>query len=321
MRYPLIFCIIRIMKAFFDSILAHLDVPTVICTLPDRLILSSNKRLTNTTGKTSKDLMGQSFQKTFPVTVLPNGKTYWQSPKSRFLIKESRIDLNDEQYLFVTFTPDKSSDITDQLEGARFVSELLMHRIRSPLTAMQGFTEMLSDAELEKEAILEGIDQIRALLDDMESFTSITESAKETVDVHSIIKGILNEYPPKTKQRIVLEKNAQFGTVEGNPFIITKIIRELINNALDHSDGDLENILITFLSKGQLQVTNFGNVIPKDIKERIFLPFVTTKARNNGLGLSKVWKWLNSMGGSIQLIQNATSEGITFQITLPLKKD
>jgi signal transduction histidine kinase len=62
-------------------------------------------------------------------------------------------------------------------------------------------------------------------------------------------------------------------------------------------------------------MTDTGHGIPENIRDRIFLPFYTTKERGTGLGLAIVHKIIVSHGGSIRA--ESSSKGTAFLITLP----
>ncbi|HMK50620.1 MAG TPA: ATP-binding protein, partial [Thermodesulfovibrionales bacterium] len=61
-----------------------------------------------------------------------------------------------------------------------------------------------------------------------------------------------------------------------------------------------------------------GHGIPADMRDKIFLPFFTTKEKGTGLGLAIVHKIVVSHGGSISV--DSSDEGTTFKIRLPLLK-
>ena len=64
-----------------------------------------------------------------------------------------------------------------------------------------------------------------------------------------------------------------------------------------------------------LSVADTGHGIPESIRDRIFLPFYTTKERGTGLGLAIVHKIIVSHGGSIRA--ESLPGGTIFYVTLP----
>ena len=67
----------------------------------------------------------------------------------------------------------------------------------------------------------------------------------------------------------------------------------------------------------EIAVSDSGHGIPDKIKDRIFLPFYTTKDRGTGLGLAIVHKVIVSHRGSIAV--ESSEKGTTFRVRLPLK--
>jgi len=67
-----------------------------------------------------------------------------------------------------------------------------------------------------------------------------------------------------------------------------------------------------------LSFSDTGHGIPENIKNKIYLPFFTTKEKGTGLGLAIVHKIIVSHGGSISV--DSGDKGTTFRIKLPLNK-
>ena len=66
-----------------------------------------------------------------------------------------------------------------------------------------------------------------------------------------------------------------------------------------------------------VKVSDTGKGINDDIREKIFLPFFTTKEKGTGLGLYNTKQILKSFGGNIELIPSEGGEGASFKIWLP----
>jgi signal transduction histidine kinase len=66
-----------------------------------------------------------------------------------------------------------------------------------------------------------------------------------------------------------------------------------------------------------VSVSDTGHGIPESIRDKIFLPFYTTKERGTGLGLAIVHKIIVSHGGEIKV--DTGDKGTTFTIRFPQK--
>ncbi len=69
-----------------------------------------------------------------------------------------------------------------------------------------------------------------------------------------------------------------------------------------------------------IEVKDTGPGIPKELQEKIFNPFFTTKKGGTGLGLSISWKLIRRNGGLLRC-RSVPGEGTTFQIILPVNKE
>jgi signal transduction histidine kinase len=67
----------------------------------------------------------------------------------------------------------------------------------------------------------------------------------------------------------------------------------------------------------RVDVEDTGPGIPKDVLEKIFAPFFTTKARGTGLGLAVVKKVVDGHRGKVEVSSEA-GKGTCFRIYLPI---
>jgi two-component system, NtrC family, nitrogen regulation sensor histidine kinase NtrY len=77
----------------------------------------------------------------------------------------------------------------------------------------------------------------------------------------------------------------------------------------------------TYLSEDgaavEAEISDTGHGLTEDIRERLFLPFYSTKHRGTGLGLSIAAKIVQELGGSIRAESNSP-KGARFVLRLPL---
>lgn len=113
--------------------------------------------------------------------------------------------------------------------------------------------------------------------------------------------------------------------IYGNTYQIEQVILNLLTNAKDALEKlNLEKYIKLTLQETEdsyeLLVENNGELIPNDIKEKLFLPFFTTKpaGKGTGLGLSIVYGIISEHNGTISLLETALT---TFKITLPKYKE
>lgn len=106
---------------------------------------------------------------------------------------------------------------------------------------------------------------------------------------------------------------------------LSQVVLNLLNNAHDAvKDSDPRQIIIEMTkneTKCQLKISDTGPGVPKDIREKIFTPFFTTKSseEGTGLGLSISKKIIADCKGEFFLAENESRT--CFQINLPLAED
>lgn len=144
------------------------------------------------------------------------------------------------------------------------------------------------------------------------------------VDVVSIISETVSRFIPSAHLKgINIELHAAEPDffVDVDPEIFTKIISNIINNALKHAQTRIQVNFIKSQDKFRISIANDGQKIPQEYAKKIFEPFY--KLNNNlegsglGLPLSKLMVELHN--GSIYLDKDA--EQTTFIMEFPVKQE
>ncbi len=108
-----------------------------------------------------------------------------------------------------------------------------------------------------------------------------------------------------------------------DPEALRRALANLIDNAAEAMQGSLLRVLAvhTALSEDgaavEIAVADTGHGLTDEIRERLFLPFYSTKHRGTGLGLSIAAKIVQEHGGSIRAEANSP-KGARFLLRLPL---
>jgi hypothetical protein len=111
--------------------------------------------------------------------------------------------------------------------------------------------------------------------------------------------------------------------VLADPEAIRRALANLIDNAAEAMQGSLlrELGVSSSLSEDgtavEIAVSDTGLGLTDEIRERLFLPFYSTKQRGTGLGLSIAAKIVQEHGGSLRAEAN-TPKGARFLMRLPL---
>jgi two-component system nitrogen regulation sensor histidine kinase NtrY len=101
---------------------------------------------------------------------------------------------------------------------------------------------------------------------------------------------------------------------------LRRVIINLVDNAIEAMDRKGEIVIETQLDRGnrlvRVIVADNGPGIPAVEREKLFLPYYSTKRRGSGLGLAIVRRIIAEHGGSIE-VGDSTPHGTRFTIELP----
>lgn len=217
----------------------------------------------------------------------------------------------------------------DTLSALKNMIGFLLHRMRSPLTGMQGYANLI-ELNLEDKSNNEYLERINKsieilfdLLDELESLQNISlkEAAQNTcsASAETIIKEVISEYPPEIQETISIIPLADpHQRMRCNPADLKRILSELIDNAVVHAPSHKgSKITIDLPSLNAVKVSHDGNPIPRSIARQLFFPFVTGKATRLGIGLTKAMLFAKRYKGSIFLTSNSPFHGVSFTFCLP----
>lgn len=218
---------------------------------------------------------------------------------------------------------------TEKLAGIGQLAAGIAHQLNTPLGSILLSAQMLADAPLAEDEA-----------EDVQRIIRQTEQCRQ------IIKGLLNFARPQNRERhlvslgdvvhetvYLMEKSLTVAGVEvsldirenpevlGNRNELDQVFFNLLVNAVDAMpDGGTVSISVGPGGPGEVQVVvaDTGTGIPLEFREKIFLPFFTTKpyGRGTGLGLSIVARIMHEHGGRIE--HDATAPvGTRFVLSFP----
>ncbi len=172
--------------------------------------------------------------------------------------------------------------------------------------------------------IREGVRRITRIVKGLKSYSSRTGEEFESVDLHEVIENALLLSTNRLKQHVTVEKRfaEDLPRLQGNPQELEQVFINLLVNAADAMErqggGTLE--LWTSHEDGRIGITvqDNGSGIPKDLLERIWDPFFTTKGvgKGTGLGLAISLGIIERHKGQVK-VDNRPEGGARFCITLP----
>lgn len=227
----------------------------------------------------------------------------------------------------------------NQQEFMRVVS----HDLRSPLTAMQGFADMIrmgmvgdvtEKQEYFLDKILAGIDQMTGIVDNIQDAgrfdpeTGFYEMQRNPVDLGEIARKIVqNHIIPAEKQELALELEIadDVPIINGDENMLTRAITNLVDNAIKYTPngGTVEVAITRDENNVCVRVSDDGYGISEEDQKRLFQRHVRLarkehkKIKGTGLGLFIVRSVAQRHGGEAH-VHSVLGEGTTFSIVIPL---
>jgi len=240
----------------------------------------------------------------------------------------------------VIFVPEaRRSEVeqhTKRHEMAEAVARIALemaHEVKNPLAALRGATQWLSEQQLatsNKEAvaqILTGVDRIR---DRIDSFLQVGPHASVQMtmtNVHSLIQGVTSHqegfhigraFDPSLPETMVHAAR------------LTQALENLWQNAVEAAESRIEwqtrmaSLVHLPGHDGkviEISITNDGAMIPLELRDRLFEPYVTGKQRGSGLGLALVERVMLEHGGRVNVDSGKGRTTMTLQLPIKLDSD
>jgi signal transduction histidine kinase/pSer/pThr/pTyr-binding forkhead associated (FHA) protein len=211
----------------------------------------------------------------------------------------------------------------------------LAHNLKNILVLSQGGIEMMEKNLRKKDydqleetwgLARRGLDRIHRLVEEMLDYTRARTFERRRVAVNDMIEELRQTYAGELDKRgveclLVLDPEVPPLMLDADG--LEKALVNLLVNALDACEQGRGRVTIRSRLSADgaliLQVEDNAGGIPAEIIPRIFVPFFTTKgSKGSGLGLSMTRKFIEDMGGRIDVHSTAT-EGTCFTITLAVQ--
>ncbi|MCW3999670.1 MAG: ATP-binding protein [Candidatus Bathyarchaeota archaeon] len=223
---------------------------------------------------------------------------------------------------------------SERLAAIGQTAAMVGHDIRNPLQAIVGelYLEreeiaMLPEGDSKKNlleslrSVEENIFYINKIVADLQDFAKpINGVKKENVDVNQVISEVMTivPIPENLFVEIMVEKEALI--IEANFEMLKRALSNLIMNAVQamsnggkltiraHADSDF----------AEIDVEDTGGGISDEVKDKLFKPLFTTKAKGQGLGLAAVKRLVEAQSGKIGF-ESQNGKGSRFFIQLPAR--
>ncbi len=231
-------------------------------------------------------------------------------------------------------------DLTQLIQAQKIaawkeVAQRVAHEIKNPLTPIQLSAERIlkrlgKDGDAHHRTIEEGANTIvqeagtiKSLVDEFSNFARMPKVQLQEADIYDIFsqamapfKGIYSE----VKFRTDFADNIP-SPIRADPEYMRRVFINLFDNAIDAMNKQGEILIHASYDKLQnhlrIEVADSGPGISEEDKEKLFLPYFSTKKKGTGLGLAIVNQIISEHNGTIHVEDNKPL-GAKFVIQLPV---
>jgi two-component system nitrogen regulation sensor histidine kinase NtrY len=241
---------------------------------------------------------------------------------------------------YVLVFEDLSDLLRAQKQAAwREVARRVAHEIKNPLTPIALSAERIhrhltrghapDAASVDMilscaETIEDAVETVRALVDEFSVLARFPASRPQPASLNKLVDGALTMFNGRLDGINVRTELAQdLPAVMADPEAIKRAVANLVDNAAEAmQDAILKEItistsLLASRDAVELVVSDTGQGVSRDVKERLFMPYFSTKQRGTGLGLAIVSRIVEDHHGSIRVEENKPV-GSRFVIELPV---
>jgi two-component system nitrogen regulation sensor histidine kinase NtrY len=219
------------------------------------------------------------------------------------------------------------------------VARRLAHEIKNPLTPIQlavqqcvssykgedpRFRKLLVDTG---EIVEEEIAALRRLVDTFRTLGALPKVEASPLALANLIEEL--KLDPTMAARLTLRPPASPVTVRADKLLLKRVLANLVENAIHAGQeaGTPGDVIVSWDSDArgdtvQITVDDHGKGVSEGDREKIFEPYVTTKATGTGLGLAIARKIAIEHGGELAIAAGrAPTGGARFVVSLPLSAE
>jgi two-component system, LuxR family, sensor kinase FixL len=206
------------------------------------------------------------------------------------------------------------------------MAAVVAHEVKNPLTGIRGAIQVIGgrlpagskDAAIAKE-IVSRIDALNDLMKDLLLFARPPQPHLAPVDPLALAKMVADLVRQDPALRtLTIEVSGSPVPVNADAELLKIVIQNLLLNAAHAMEGRGEiRVTVTPVDRVcRISVADTGPGIPRHVREKLFTPFFTTKARGTGLGLSTAKRLLEAHAGTIA-VDCPPGGGTTVTLELP----
>ena len=226
---------------------------------------------------------------------------------------------------------------TERLSVMGEVAAGLAHEINNPLSTISMLIQTLGDGEdcdyeeqkQAKAIIIEEIEKIASMIGRFQDLTHPAEMRNEPIVIDRVIDkttALLRPKLIKSRIKLSVEVARELPRVMGDERLLSQLLLNVCLNSINAmpNGGNLSieaSCFVNFYKERYLRVrvSDTGYGIPRNVMDKIFNPFFTTRAEGTGLGLLLVLRTTERHGGRID-IQSTEGKGTVLTLDFPERR-
>jgi two-component system nitrogen regulation sensor histidine kinase NtrY len=235
-------------------------------------------------------------------------------------------------------------DLSDLLKAQkqtawREVARRVAHEIKNPLTPIALSAERIQ-RHLERVAapdkasleivrscaatIAGAVETVRRLVDEFSSLARFPASNPHPADINEVVESALSMFNGRM-DGIGLQKSLapELPRVMADAEAIKRAVANLVDNAAEAMQDSvvreiyISTSLVASRDAVEIIIADTGHGVTRELKEKLFLPYFSTRKRGTGLGLAIVSRVIEEHHGSIRVEENKPV-GARFIVELPV---
>ena len=232
-----------------------------------------------------------------------------------------------------------ANDIQKADKAKRDLISNVSHDLRTPLTMIGGYGEMMIDLPEEKtdeniQVIVDETKRLNALVNDLLDMSRLQDGRivlhKEVFDISALLKTQLQKYDVYRMQEGYTIESELLDTiyVNADKIRIEQVINNFLNNAVNYG-GEAKHIIVREIKKEntvRIEVQDFGEGIDPEDLDNIWDRYYKVDkehvrvANGSGIGLNIV-KQLLELHGVPYGVKSSKGKGSTFYFEMPIEKE
>jgi two-component system sensor kinase FixL len=219
------------------------------------------------------------------------------------------------------------------------MASALAHEINQPLASIltyaQATLRLLENGEPGElrhavTRVIKNTERAGDIVRHLRNFVRKGEPQRTLVKINYLVREVVRLTAAEARQsgiNVTLDVANDLDPIHVDNIQLQQVLFNLLRNAMEAinaGNGDKRELAIRASRNGEngveIAVSDSGVGIPSEVADRLFEPFVTSKAHGMGIGLSISRSIIDAHGGRIWATTNS-EQGTTFHIKLPIRSD